>query len=282
MTDEHDDRAGRRPGGVKEITSVANPIIKELRTLTSKRDRAASGAFLSEGLGFVEEALQRGWPVRTLVHAIALRADRRVREAAAQTRSAGGQVLEVSEAVLSAITRRDNPQPVLGVFEQRWCPLDSLKPRKNETLVALDRVRDPGNLGTIIRTADAAGASGVILIGECTDPFALEAVRATMGSLLAMPLTKCSEDEFFAWHKGSDAQVIATHLRGAVDYRQVDYARKPVVLLMGNEQSGLPDRLADAADQRVRIPQQGSAESLNLAIATAVMLYEARRHLLTL
>jgi TrmH family RNA methyltransferase len=191
-------------------------------------------------------------------------------------------VLEVSAPVLEAITRRDNPQPVLGVFEQRWRPLAGLKPGKDETLVALDRVRDPGNLGTIIRTADAAGASGVILVGDCTDPFALEAVRATMGSLLALPLSKCSAEEFLAWRKGSGARVVATHLAGAVDYRAVDYKAKPVVLLMGNEQSGLPDNLAAAADDRVRIPQQGSAESLNLAIATAVMLFEARRHLLSI
>jgi TrmH family RNA methyltransferase len=279
MTDENDERR-RRPGGVKEITSVANPIIKELRALTNKKDREASGAFLSEGPGFVVEALERGWPVRTLVHAIALRADRRVQEVAARTLRAGGQVLEVSEAVLAAITQRDNPQQVLGIFEQRWQRLGDLRPQKDETLLALDRVRDPGNLGTIIRTADAAGASGVILVGECTDPFALEAVRATMGSLLAMPLTRCSEDEFLAWQKRAGAQVIATHLKGAVDYRTVDYSTKPVVLLMGNEQAGLSDRLAEAADTRVRIPQQGSAESLNLAVATGVMLFEARRHLL--
>lgn len=282
MTDEHGDFGRRRAGQVKEITSTANPIVKDIRALTSKKDREASGTFLSEGLGFVAEALARDWPIRILVHAIALRGDRQVREAVERTLARGGLVLEVSGPVLTAITRRDNPQPVLGVFEQRWRRLDELKPGRNDTLVALDRVRDPGNLGTIIRTADAAGASGVILIGECTDPFALEAVRATMGSLLAMPLVKCSEAEFLAWQAGAGAQVVATHLNGAVDYRMVDYAARPVVLLMGNEQAGLSDRLADGADVRARIPQQGSAESLNLAIATAVMLFEARRHLLAL
>jgi TrmH family RNA methyltransferase len=281
MTDDDGNRGARR-GQVKEITSLSNPVIKEIKALTSKKDREASGAFMAEGLGFVLDALERGWAIRTLVHAKAMKDDRPVERAVAQTLAQGGQVLEVSEAVLSAITRRDNPQAVIGVFEQRWTRLDTLKPGKDDTLVALDRVRDPGNLGTIIRTADAAGASGVILIGDCTDPFALETVRATMGSVLAMPLARCSADEFLAWQQQSGTQVIATHLSGAVDYRSVDYAQKPTVLLMGNEQSGLPDTLADAADHRVRIPQQGSAESLNLAIATAVMLFEARRHLLTL
>jgi TrmH family RNA methyltransferase len=171
---------------------------------------------------------------------------------------------------------------VVGIFEQRWKKLEDLRPGRDETLVALDRVRDPGNLGTIIRTADAAGATGVILIGECTDPFSLETVRATMGSVFAVPVVKCSVEEFLSWQKRSGTQVVATHLAGAVDYRTVDYSKKPVVLLMGNEQSGLPDNLAKAADRTVRIPQQGRADSLNLAVASAVMLFEARRHLLTL
>jgi len=267
---------------VKEITSLANPAIKEIKALTSKKDREASGAFLAEGLGFVLEALERGWTIRTLVYAKAMHGDRQVQQAVAETLGAGGQVLEVSEQVLSSITRRDNPQAVIGVLEQRWQALEAMAPEGDETLVALDRVRDPGNLGTIIRTADAAGASGVILIGECTDPFALETVRATMGSILVLPLVHCTAEQFLAWQKGSGAQLVATHLDGAVDYRSLDYAQKPVVLLMGNEQSGLPDNLAAAADHRVRIPQQGSAESLNLAVATAVMLFEVRRHLLTL
>ena len=267
---------------VKEVTSLANPIVKDIRALTSKKDREATGAFLAEGLGFVVDAIARGWPVRTLVYDRAARGEPALGHAMAATLAQGGQVLEATEKVLSAITRRDNPQAVIGVFEQRWTPLDTLRPKADATLVALDRVRDPGNLGTIIRTADAAGAAGVILIDECTDPFALEAVRATMGSLLAMPLTRCTAEAFLAWRAVAEAQVIATHLSGAVDYRSIDYRGRATVLLMGNEQAGLADRLADAADARVRIPQQGSAESLNLAVATGVMLFEARRHHLTL
>jgi TrmH family RNA methyltransferase len=194
----------------------------------------------------------------------------------------GGLVLEVSEKVLSSITRRDNPQMVVGIFTQRWTSLRDLKPKADETYVALDRVRDPGNLGTIIRTADAAGASGVILLGETTDPYSMETVRATMGSVFALPLVKASPADFLAWKKGSGVSVVATHLAGAVDYRTIDYRKKPVVLLMGNEQAGLPDALAREADALARIPQAGLADSLNLAIATGIMLFEARRHLLTL
>ena len=115
-----------------------------------------------------------------------------------------------------------------------------------------------------------------------TDPFALETVRATMGSVFAVPVVRTSSADFLKWQRGAGVNVVATHLKGAIDYRKPDFSTKPVVILMGNEQAGLPDDLADAADVRVRIPQQGRADSLNLAIATGVMLFEARRHVLTL
>jgi len=269
-------------GQVKEVTSLANPIVKDIKALTVKKSREESGAFLAEGLKLVIDALELGWTIRTLVYAKAAKGKPLVEQVAAKTVAAGGLVLEVSEKVIGSITRRDNPQMVVGVFEQRWQQLRDVKPKAGETWVALDRVRDPGNLGTIIRTADAAGASGVILVGETTDPFSLETVRATMGSVFAVPVVKATPEEFLAWKKKAEVSVVATHLAGAVDYRTIDYKKKPVVILMGNEQSGLPDALAKEADALARIPQAGRADSLNLAVATAVMLFEARRHILTL
>jgi TrmH family RNA methyltransferase len=146
--------------------------------------------------------------------------------------------------------------------------------------VALDRVRDPGNLGTIIRTIDAAGAKGVILVGDCTDPFSLETVRATMGSIFSVPVAKASVEAFLGWRRGFPGLVAGTHLKGAVDYRSVDFTGRPALLLMGNEQQGLPDDLAAACDRLLRIPQAGRADSLNLAVATGVMLFEIRRNAL--
>ena len=271
-----------RVGQVKEVTSLANPIIKDIKALSQKKGREETGTFMAEGLKLVIDALELGWSITTLVYAKNAKDKPLVTKVAARTVAAGGLVLEVSEKVLSAITRRDNPQMVAGVFKTKWRPLSDIRPAANETYIALDRVRDPGNLGTIIRTADAAGASGVILVGECTDPFSLETVRATMGSVFALPVTRATPEEFLAWKKSAGVSVVATHLAGAVDYRTVDYKKKPVVVLMGNEQQGLPDQLAKEADQLARIPQAGLADSLNLAVATAVMLFEARRHLLTL
>jgi TrmH family RNA methyltransferase len=282
MSHEFREHGPRKVGQVKEITSLANPIVKDIKALTQKKSREEAGVFLAEGLKLVIDALDLDWSIRTLVYAKAAKGRPLVEQVAARTVAAGGLVLEVSEKIIGSITRRDNPQLVVGIFEQRWMPLKNFHPTEGETLVALDRVRDPGNLGTIIRTADAAGASGVILVGETTDPFSLETVRATMGSVFAMPVARATAEEFLAWKRTAGVTVVATHLAGAVDYRDIDYRKRPVVLLMGNEQSGLPDALANEADALARIPQAGRADSLNLAVATAVMLFEARRHLLSL
>jgi len=282
MNYDHRDHGPRRVGQVKEVTSLANPIIKDIKALANKKERDETHSFIAEGLKLVIDALDLGWTIKTLVYAKGAKGKAQVEQVALKTVSTGGLVLEVSEKVLSAITRRDNPQMVVGVFEQRYASLKDIRPELGETYVALDRVRDPGNLGTIIRTADAAGASGVILIGETTDPFSLETVRATMGSVFAMPVIRANVVDFVKWQKAAGVQVVATHLAGAVDYRTIDYRKKPVVLLMGNEQAGLPDELAREATALARIPQQGRADSLNLAIATGIMLFEARRHLLTL
>jgi TrmH family RNA methyltransferase len=280
MSQEH--HGTRRVGQVKEVTSLSNPIIKDIKALANKKDRDETRSFMAEGLKLVIDALELGFEIKTLVYAKNVKDKPQVVQVATKTVARGGLVLEVSEKVLSSITRRDNPQMVVGIFTQRWTTLRDLKPKTGETYIALDRVRDPGNLGTIIRTADAAGASGVILVGESTDPFSMETVRATMGSVFAVPLVKTTVGDFLGWKKTAGVQVVATHLAGAVDYRTIDYKKKPVVLLMGNEQSGLPEELAREADALARIPQTGRADSLNLAIATGIMLFEARRHVLTL
>lgn len=282
MSHDHRHPGPSRVGQVKEITSLSNPIIKDIRALSQKKTRDETGSFMAEGLKLVIDALDLGWTIRTLVYSKAVKGKPVVEQAAARTVAKGGLVLEVTEKVISAITRRDNPQMVVGIFDQRFGALRDVRPAPGETYVALDRVRDPGNLGTIIRTADASGASGIILVGETTDPFGLETVRATMGSVFAVPVYRATPEEFIKWQRTAGVRVVATHLAGAVDYRTIDYKSKPVVILMGNEQAGLPDQLAREADALARIPQAGRADSLNLAIATGIMLFEARRHLLSL
>ncbi|MBZ9964310.1 TrmH family RNA methyltransferase [Mesorhizobium sp. BR1-1-2] len=274
---------GARPvGQVKEVTSLANPLVKDIKALALKKFRDQQNAFMAEGLKLVIDALDLGWQIRTLVFAKAGRGNAAVEKVAARTVASGGTVLEVSEKVLVAITRRDNPQMVIGVFSQKLLALKDIRADNGDVWVALDRVRDPGNLGTVIRTVDAVGAKGVILVGDTTDPFSVETVRATMGSIFAVPVAKATTEAFLAWRGGFSGLVAGTHLKGAVDYRSVDFSRGPVLLMMGNEQQGLPESLAASCDRLLRIPQAGRADSLNLAVATGVMLFEIRRGALKL
>jgi TrmH family RNA methyltransferase len=275
-------RAEGAPGQVREVTSLANPLVKAIKALSLKKFRDEQHAFMAEGLKLVIDALDLGWSIRTLIFAKSALGNPAVEKAAARTVAAGGTVLEVSEKVLAAVTRRDNPQAVVGVFAQKFMPLKDIRPSPGDVWVALDRVRDPGNLGTVIRTVDAVGAKGVILVGETTDPFSLETVRATMGSIFAVPVAKVSQEAFLDWRKGFSGLVAGTHLKGAVDYRSVDFVGPPVLLLMGNEQQGLPNELASTCDRLLRIPQAGRADSLNLAVATGIMLFEIRRSALAL
>ncbi|MBZ9741497.1 MULTISPECIES: TrmH family RNA methyltransferase [unclassified Mesorhizobium] len=276
------ERHAGAPGQVKEVTSLANPLVKDIKALALKKFRDQQNAFMAEGLKLVIDALDLGWQIRTLVFAKAGRGNPAVEKVAARTVAAGGTVLEVSEKVLVAITRRDNPQMVVGVFSQKFLALKDIRADNGDVWVALDRVRDPGNLGTVIRTVDAVGAKGVILVGDTTDPFSVETVRATMGSIFAVPVARATTEAFLAWRGGFSGLVAGTHLKGAVDYRSVDFSRGPVLLMMGNEQQGLPESLAASCDRLLRIPQAGRADSLNLAVATGIMLFEIRRGALKL
>jgi len=297
-------------GKVKEITSLANPIIKDLRALALKKHRDAAGLFIAEGLKLVLEGLELGHKIRYLIYAGGEDHSYRLEQAAARAYSAGALIIKANAGVMAAITRRDNAQAVIGVFEQQWQTWEQLikgraprrpaaggkagssaagagsearkpgAPKPPRLFLALDRVRDPGNLGTIIRTADAAGASGLVLVGETTSPFALEAVRATMGSIFAIPLCRLSQPQFLQQTAAFAGQLVGTHLRGAVDYRSIPYFadNKDIMLIMGNEQQGLTDELAQACSALARIPQAGRADSLNLAVASGIMLYEICRN----
>jgi TrmH family RNA methyltransferase len=197
-----------------------------------------------------------------------------LKQAIAATLAADGEVIEVTQDILAKVSRRDNPQAVVGVFAQTFRPLAEVEPGPAACVVALHRVRDPGNLGTIVRTADAAGCGGVILVGDCCDPYSVEAVRATMGSIFAIPLYKTSVEAFLAWRAGWPGAVVGTLLSASVDHRHADY-RRPTMILMGNEQAGLPPQLAAACDVNVKIPMRGRADSLNLSVATGIMIYAA-------
>lgn len=277
-----EERTAARAGalrGATPVTSLANPLVKEIRGLALAKNRKASGLFVAEGLELVADAIECGWTVRTLVHSSQVADEALVRGLSARTVERGARVLAASEAVLAKMTRRDNPQTVVGVFEQRMTRLGDIAP--DDVWVGLEAVRDPGNLGTILRTIDAVGAKGAILIGETVDPFSLEAVRASMGSIFHVGLARASRPDFERFCTSWPGSVVGTHLAGRLDYRAAEY-RPPVLLVMGREQSGLSPELAGACGTLVKIPMAGQADSLNLAVATGIMLFEIARSRLRL
>ena len=238
------------------ITSLQNPTIKLIRSLAEKKHRKELGLFVAEGEKVLDRARLDGWIPDYLL-------------AAGPVESWGGaKLLTVDEKVMAAVSAQNNPPAQLGVFRQRWAP----DATASGVWVALEDLRDPGNLGTIIRTVDAAGAKGVILAGDSCDPWGPDCVRATMGSIFGVPLVKMTTPALVDLCRTWPGEVAGTHLKATQSYRRA--YRPPTLLVMGSEGRGLSEELSSACSALVQIPMKGRAESLNVAIATALMLYE--------
>ena len=256
------------------ITGYSNPTVKFLRSLREKKHRKASGKFLAEGLRLLTDARGCGHLPELLVmatgrepHALLSALEREVLEA-------GGEVIEMSADLLVKVTGKDNPQAVAGVYAEFDTRLTALDRGTAEIWLVAQALRDPGNLGTMLRTGDAVGAGGLILLDDCADPFSVEAVRASMGAVFTQKIAQARWDEFLPWLRGGPGQLVAASLRDAVDYRGAAYAA-PCFLMVGNESRGLPEEYEAACDLRVTIPMNGRADSLNAAVAAAVLAYEA-------
>jgi TrmH family RNA methyltransferase len=260
----------------KVITSLTNERVKAIRALEMRKERRRTGLFVAEGASILVTAREAGFVPEALVYQAGTASSPIPRGLVAWALRAGAECLEVSEAVLAKLASKDNPQSLLAVFRQRWAdaPAPARVP-KGAAWLALEEVRDPGNLGTIIRTVDAVGGGGLILIGTCCDPYSREAVRATMGSIFAVPLVRMERGAFLAWRGGWTGDVIGTHLEAKDDFRHVA-GKGPVLLVMGSEGPGLSPELTRAATRLVKIPMAGRLDSLNLAVATALVLYQIR------
>ena len=261
------------------ITSAANPLIKRVRLLAERKYRRQQGAFVVEGIQPVGRALEAGWDVEVLVIAPGLLTETASAIVNAQ-KTRGIRVAHLSAELFARISDREGPSGLAAIVRGELARTADLPATPDSVYVALYAIGNPGNLGTIIRTADATGAAGVILIGDAADPFAPTAVRASMGSLFAVPVTHMPEPRtFFAWARERGIQVLATSGRAHSDHWSTRY-RPPLAILLGPEGAGLPADMLERADQRVRIPMTGTADSLNLAVAAGIMLYEVRRQVM--
>ncbi len=257
----------------KQITGFSNPAVKALRALRDKKHRRREGRFLAEGLRLLTDARESGRLPETLVMAAARDPHPLLAALEADVAAAGGEVIETTPDILSKITGKDNPQAVIGVFGEWNTAIQALDRHAAPIWLVAQALRDPGNLGTMLRTGDAVGAGGLILVDDCADPFSAEAVRASMGAVFTQAIAQAEWGEFIGWLRAGEGQLVAASLRDAVPYRGAAYAA-PCFILVGNESRGLPEEYEAACDLRVTMPMRGRADSLNAAVAGAVLAYE--------
>ena len=258
------------------ITSPSNPLIKRLRTLERKKGRSDSGLFLAEGVRVITQGLKRGWRIDTLVVSNTVTNRPHIRELLNTVESTSARIVFVPERLLSKIARKENPQSVVAAFHQANTGLADLELPIEGIWLALYEVRDPGNLGTIIRTADCANVAGLILVENCCDLYSLEAVRASMGSIFDVSIANANFEDLASWAQSNEMGIVAASMNGKERHDAPIYSPR-TLLLMGNEQAGLPKKVEQACQKLIRIPMRGGADSLNLAQATAVLTYEAWR-----
>ena len=255
------------------ISSLTNAKVKQIRRLRSRHERERTGTFYVEGIRIVAQAVQSGAPIEMGVISAELLSSEYGWDLVASLRVAGVPIVELSPAAFASISFKENLQGIGAVVRPRLESLEDIRPALSEVWVALDAVGNPGNLGAILRTCDAVGFAGVIMLGDTTDPYHPAALRASMGAIFAQRLVRATFADFVRWKCEGGYTVAGASVTAAHEYRQVAYP-SPLVLLMGSERRGLSVEQQAACDVLVRIPMVGTADSLNLAVATSVVLYE--------
>jgi TrmH family RNA methyltransferase len=259
----------------RQVTAFSNATVKRLRSLRDKKGRREEGLFLAEGLRILTEARDSGRLPEIVAFSPEGAKHPLAAEIIAATEAAGGEAIETTPDILTKMSGKDNPQMLLGAYRVPDASLEGIDRAKAPLWIVAQSLRDPGNIGTILRTGDAAGAGGLILIDDSADPFSVEAVRASMGAIFTQDVATARWPEFLAWLRGGEGQLVGTSLKATDDYLNASY-QQPCFLLIGNEQQGLPADYEAECDLLVKIPMAGRADSLNAAMATAVMAFAVR------
>ncbi len=247
--------------------------LQSIRALGKRSERDRTQTFFAEGLRFVGQAVTQNAEIeavlvvpKTLEHPFGLKLRRQLEQARVP-------IWEITPELFLRLSRAEEPQWIGAVVRQRWDTLSCVSASSGLCWVALDEVHSPGNLGTILRTGDAVGVSGLIVIGNSVDPYDPACVRATMGAIFAQRFVRTSPSEFAAWKQRTGIHLVGTSPHAKHDYRAVTYP-PGTILYMGGERKGLSEERQRLCDALVRIPMVGRSDSLNLAVATGVMLYE--------
>jgi len=259
------------------ITSFSNPLIRQIKRLRQKKYREQEQLHYTEGLRVVLSAIETGAGIETLVYSPDLLTSELALEILAKQEAAGTRCEAISASLFQSISGRDNPVGLAAIVHNRWFSISEFQVNEADIFVALINIGEPGNLGTIFRSADAAGATGLILVGTTVDPYHPTTLKASMGTLYSMPFFQLEESQqLFEWATAGGLHTIATTANSGTPYREVSY-RRPSILIMGSEREGLDDKILKRADQIVKVPMRGRASSLNLAVATAIVLFEMTR-----
>ena len=266
------------------ISSATNKLIKEIASLRQRKYRDKLGMFLAEGVRLVEECATAGWPVKVCIYTEEAAGRERAKAVIERLATTDCRMVVVSEDIYNKISDTEQPQGIMAVLKKRQFSIEQMLVSTNKLplFVVLDGIQDPGNAGTIIRTADAAGCAGVIALKGSADIYAGKTVRATMGSLFHLPVMEgLSSAELLLNLKQANIKLLATSLQQSDVYYQANF-NCPVAIILGNEGQGISPELICEADAYLHIPLVGHAESLNVAVAAGIILYEAVRQRATL
>lgn len=250
-----------------------SPLLKRVQRLHTREERERTGLFYIEGMRFVTQALHHHAKIEHLVVCRELLTHPYAQRLIHEQHRRGTPVLEVARHTMERLSQVVDSQGLGAVVHQHWLRLENVKPREELCWIAIETIRSPGNLGTILRTSDAVGGAGLILLGDETDPYDPGTVRATMGAMFTQRFVRTSRVELTHWKRRGQYLLAGTSPGAQQDYQAISY-KAPVILLIGEERKGLPPELQAICDLMVSIPMVGESDSLNVAMATGVMLYE--------
>lgn len=261
------------------IDSPHNQHVKFFRSLQGGKGRRESGCFLAEGSRLIAEALAAGWPIEAAAVCEESLAPAAA-DVAAALREGPWPCYELTPRAFRALTAEQSPQGVAIAARQKVLDLGDLKLGPKDVVVAAWELRDPGNLGTLVRTAEFLGCRALVAVGDCVDFFEPKTVRATAGAIFRLPLVETEETVFVAWAKKAGARIVATAAEGGLAPEELS-AEGPLVVLVGSEAHGLPESALSAADALITVPRGGKVDSLNAAVAAGICIYWAVRKLNT-
>jgi TrmH family RNA methyltransferase len=259
------------------ITSPHNAAVKRARKLRQRKFRETEKAFLVEGIAHVRQAVDHRAPIESLLVAPELLTSEGAWEVIERERKAGTATLFLGREAFEGIVVRDHPSGLAAIMRMEDRPLTGMVATDDAVFVAVLEVGNPGNLGSIIRTVDAVGGAGVVIVGDSTDVYHPQSVKASMGTIFTVPFHRAGDvDELFAWCLMEQVDVVTTSVRAEKLLWQEELDT-PCLFLFGSETQGLPPEVLRRGSTSVRLPMEGSASSLNLSVAVGVMLYEMRR-----